>query len=40
MNNELVKRKELAFQIYEVLDTENLCERKGLLSITAKHLMQ
>ncbi len=28
MNNELVKRKELAFQLYEVLDTQNLCGRE------------
>jgi len=28
MNNELVKRKELAFQLYELLDTENLCKRE------------
>ena len=27
MNNELVKRKELAFQLYEVLNTESLCGR-------------
>jgi alkylation response protein AidB-like acyl-CoA dehydrogenase len=28
MNNELVKRKELAFQLYELLDTETLCGRE------------
>jgi butyryl-CoA dehydrogenase len=27
MNNELVKRKELAFQLYELLDTQALCKR-------------
>lgn len=27
MNSELIKDKELQFQLYEVLDTENLCER-------------
>jgi butyryl-CoA dehydrogenase len=28
MNNELIKRKELAFQLYELLDTETLCGRE------------
>ena len=28
MSEELVSRKELAFQLYEVLDTESLCERE------------
>ena len=28
MNDELVSRKELAFQLYEVLDTDALCERE------------
>lgn len=28
MSNELIKRKELAFQLYELLDTERLCERE------------
>jgi alkylation response protein AidB-like acyl-CoA dehydrogenase len=28
MNNELIKRKELAFQLYELMDTETLCDRE------------
>jgi alkylation response protein AidB-like acyl-CoA dehydrogenase len=28
MNNELVKRKEFVFQLYELLDTDSLCERE------------
>lgn len=28
MHKELIKRKELAFQLYELLDTDNLCKRE------------
>ncbi|MDP5040353.1 MAG: acyl-CoA dehydrogenase family protein, partial [Paraglaciecola sp.] len=28
MNTELIKEKELHFQLYELLDTENLCQRE------------
>ena len=28
MSDELVKQKELQFQLYEVLDTERLCDRE------------